>query len=157
MSNGLAEKDSSWSLNPSPDIPQCCPGTLTDMQQNNQRFSNSGACVLDTQQIQTNHRGFSNSGICALDVQLCSQWSQAVRSPFSTVQLLSRVWLFETPWSHTVHGILQAKTLEWVAFPFSRGSSAPRDRTGVSSIAGRFFTSWATRKAHDMTYCVLFN
>ena len=38
-------------------------------------------------------------------------------------------------------GILQARTLEWVAFPFSRGSSQPRDRTQVSQIAGRFLTS----------------
>ena len=38
-------------------------------------------------------------------------------------------------------GILQARKLEWVAFPFSRGSSQPTDRTQVSHIAGRFFTS----------------
>ena len=48
---------------------------------------------------------------------------------------------------YTVHGILQARILEWVAFPFSRGSSQPRDRTQVSCIAGRFFTSWSTREA----------
>ena len=40
-----------------------------------------------------------------------------------------------------VHGILQARILEWVAFPFSRESSQPRDRTQVFRIAGRFFTS----------------
>ena len=45
------------------------------------------------------------------------------------------------PIDYTVHGILQARILEWVAFPFSRGSSQPRDRTQVSHIAGRFFTS----------------
>ena len=39
-------------------------------------------------------------------------------------------------------GIIQARILEWVAFPFSRGSSQPRDRTQVSHIAGRFFTVW---------------
>ena len=50
------------------------------------------------------------------------------------------------PMDSTVHGILQAKILEWVAFPFSRGSSQPRDRTQVSYITGRFFTSWATGK-----------
>ena len=44
---------------------------------------------------------------------------------------------------YTVHGILQAIILEWVAFPFSRESSQPRDQTQVSHIAGRFFTSWA--------------
>ena len=37
-------------------------------------------------------------------------------------------------------------TLQWVAIPFSRGSSQPRNQTGVSWIAGRFFTSWATRE-----------
>ena len=45
-------------------------------------------------------------------------------------------------------GILQARILEWIAVPFSRGSSQPRDRTQVSLIAGRFFTSRATREAH---------
>ena len=39
------------------------------------------------------------------------------------------------------------RILEWVAYPFSRGSSQPRNRTGVSCIAGGFFTSWATREA----------
>ena len=48
----------------------------------------------------------------------------------------------------SVHGILQARILEWVAIPFSRGSSWTRDRTQVSSIAGRFFTVWATREAN---------
>ena len=52
------------------------------------------------------------------------------------------------PMAYIVHGILQARILEWVAFPFSRGSSQPRDRTQVSHIAGRFFTSWTTREAH---------
>ena len=47
------------------------------------------------------------------------------------------------------HGILQAGILEWVAIPFSRGSSEPRDLTQVSHIAGRFFTSWATREAQE--------
>ena len=41
---------------------------------------------------------------------------------------------------YTVHGILQARIPEWVALPFSRGSSQPRDQTPVSRIAGRFFT-----------------
>ena len=48
---------------------------------------------------------------------------------------------------YAVCGILQARILEWVAVPFSRGSSQPMDRTLVSHIAGGFFTSWATREA----------
>jgi len=45
-----------------------------------------------------------------------------------------------SPPGSSVHGILQARILEWVAIPFSRGSSQPRDRTQVSHTAGRFFT-----------------
>ena len=45
-------------------------------------------------------------------------------------------------------GILQAKILEWVARPSSRGPSQPRDQTQVSHIAGGFFTIWATREGH---------
>ena len=63
-------------------------------------------------------------------------------------KLLSHIQLFMTPW--TVHGILQARIQEWVAFPFSRGSSQPRDWTQVSRIAGGFFTDWAPREAHIM-------
>ena len=47
----------------------------------------------------------------------------------------------------SVHGIFQARVLEWVAISFSRGSSRPRNRTRVSCIAGRRFTIWATREA----------
>ena len=46
--------------------------------------------------------------------------------------------------------ILQATILEWVGFPFSRGSSWPRNRTGVSCIAGRF--CWAIREAFNLFY-----
>ena len=45
------------------------------------------------------------------------------------------------PMDYAVHGILQVRILEWVAFPFSRGSSQPRDWTQVSHTAGGFFTS----------------
>ena len=54
------------------------------------------------------------------------------------------------PMNYTVHGILQARMLEWVAFPFSRESSQPRDRTQVSHIAGGFLTSWATRETLEI-------
>ena len=47
----------------------------------------------------------------------------------------------------SVHGILQARILEWVAISFSRGSSWPRDQAQVSHIAGRRFNLWATREA----------
>ena len=47
----------------------------------------------------------------------------------------------------SVHGILQARILEWVAIAFSRVSSQPRDRTQVSCLAGSLFTIWTTREA----------
>ena len=53
------------------------------------------------------------------------------------------------PMDCTVHGILQARILEWVAFPFSRASSQPRDRTQVFHVEGRLFISWATREAQE--------
>ena len=53
------------------------------------------------------------------------------------------------PVDYAVHEILQAWILELVAFPFSRGSSQPRDWTQVLFIVGRFFTSWATRGAQE--------
>ena len=49
-----------------------------------------------------------------------------------------------------VHGILRARILEWVAFPFSRGSPQPRDQIQVSHTAGGFFTIWATREASNL-------
>ena len=61
----------------------------------------------------------------------------------------------DSSWPHgctlpgsSVPGILQARILEWVAIPFSRGSSQPQGQTRVSYIAGRFLTIWATRKSY---------
>ena len=53
-----------------------------------------------------------------------------------------------SPPGSSVHGISQARILEWGAISFSRGPSRPRDQTRVSHIAGRRFTVWATREAH---------
>ena len=52
-----------------------------------------------------------------------------------------------SPPGSSVHGILQARMLEWVVILFSRVSFQPRDGTQVSHIAGKFFTVWATREA----------
>ena len=62
-----------------------------------------------------------------------------------SAELLSRVWFFVTLWTVACQvplsmGIPQARILEWVAYPFSRESSQPRNQTGVSCIAGGFFT-----------------
>ena len=52
----------------------------------------------------------------------------------------------------SVHGIFQARILEWVAMPFSRGSSYSRDRTWVSWTVGRFFIIWATRDMVSLSF-----
>ena len=52
----------------------------------------------------------------------------------------------------SVHGILQARILEWVAIPFSRESAQPKDRMYISCIAGRLFTIQATRQALGSYY-----
>ena len=65
------------------------------------------------------------------------------------------VQLFVTPWINPsrllLPGILQARILEWIIIPFSRGSSQPRDRIQVSCTAARFFSIWVTREPHDLT------
>ena len=79
---------------------------------------------------------------CLLDCrQILYHWTEKW-----TWRCLSCLTLCD-PMDCTVCGILQARILEWVAFPFSRGSSQHRDRTQVSQIAGRFSTSWATRES----------
>ena len=68
------------------------------------------------------------------------------------------VWLHESDslsivsnslWSHWLYWNSPDQNTEWVAFPFSRQSSQPRDQTQVSRIVGGFFTSWATREAQE--------
>ena len=74
------------------------------------------------------------------------QWKKVKVKSLSHVQLFASPWTVAPPGS-SVHGILQARIVEWVAISFSRGSSRPRDRTLVSRIAGRRFNLWATREA----------
>ena len=72
-------------------------------------------------------------------------FSQLLNSAESPSPMSDSLWLSDC----IVHGILQARRMEWVAFPFSRGSSQPRDQIQVTCIAGRFFTSWAIREAQE--------
>jgi len=55
----------------------------------------------------------------------------------------------------SVHGILQVRILEWVAVPFSRGSSQPRDQTQVSCIAGGFFYCWSYQRSPEVAVNIL--
>ena len=61
------------------------------------------------------------------------------------------------PMDYTVQEILQARILEWIPFPFYKGSSQHRDQPQVSCIAGRFFTNWAMRKGKLGGFCSLLN
>ena len=72
------------------------------------------------------------------------------------VKVIQSCLILRNPMDYTVYRILQARILEWVAFPFSRGSSQPRDRAQASHIAGGFFTSWATREAQNRNMIVIF-
>ena len=77
-------------------------------------------------------------------------WIQSFRIiSLSEMEVIQSCLTLSGPLDYTVHGILQARILEWVAFTFSWGSSQPRDRTEVSHIAGRFFSSWPTREAQQ--------
>ena len=79
-------------------------------------------------------KDIQDSGVCVLVAQSCP----ALCNPMDC-----------SPPGSSVHGILQARILRWVAISFSRGSSQPRDQTQVSCIAGRYFTVWATMEAQD--------
>ena len=74
-------------------------------------------------------------------LQGCQEAQMAQKSFLTKVKVAQLYPILCDPTDCTVHGVLQARILEWVAFPFSRGSSQPRNGTQVSRIAGRFFTS----------------
>ena len=78
--------------------------------------------------------------------RLCG-WAEPQGKPTKWVKVSQSCLTLCNPKDYTIHGILQARILDWVAFPFSRASSQPRNRAQVSHIASRFFTSWATREA----------
>ena len=67
--------------------------------------------------------------------------------PYSRFYLKSHLLFYHNIWRY-FNNFAVFFILEWVAFPFSKGSSQPRDQTQVSGIASRFFTNWATREAH---------
>ena len=107
-------------------IPPCCWSFQVDSWTLLEQFSFLDSCLV---------------------VDLCQGMEVGVPS----VQSLSRVWLCNpmncsSPGS-SVHGIFQARTLEWIAMSLVRGSYRPRDWAWVSCIAGRVFIVWATREA----------
>ena len=84
-----------------------------------------------------------------LRVSCSTDWARQAAAKVKVAQLCPSLC---DPMDYTAHGILQARILEWVAFPFSRGSSQPRDQTWVFCTAGRFFTIWATNEGPDLKF-----
>ena len=88
-------------------------------------------------------------------------WDPKIYNPFVCVCQVAYVWCFASLWPQSlpgssVHGILQARILEQLAIPSSKGSCPPRDRTRVSCIVGRRFTVWATREGAGSSNSLLF-
>ena len=114
-------------------------------------------CMLVLLEFPSGHLGMKTKQISKLDVHfilcvcVCVCARACARARTHTKSLQSCPTLCDprycSPPGSSVHGILQARILKWVAIPFSRGSSWPMDWTRVSCIAGRFFTIWATKEA----------
>ena len=90
----------------------------------------------------------SNPVFSMVSKALCDQWKESESGSEVAQSCLTLCDPMDcSPPGSSVHGILQARILEWVATSFSRESSWPRDWTEVSHIAGRCFNLWATREA----------
>ena len=119
--------------------------------------------LLDSWIFQKDYIRPINHVLCYFSVTIIQEeswenaWSEIIYFIMYSFKLyMTEIWLCvkvvsDSLWhmDYIVHGILQARILEWVDFCFSRASSQPRDRTQVSRIGGGFFTSWAIREAQE--------
>ena len=109
--------------------------------------STFGPVIYELCDLGSVHKFLKNSVSSFAKFALCHYKNILYWTPESeSHSVVSNFWY---TMDYTVHGILQARILEWVTFPFYWGSSQPRDWTQVSHIAGGFFTSWATREAQE--------
>ena len=92
------------------------------------------------------HAKDNSEGEAEIHFTIFSLWKEFLKYHWSEVKVTQLCPTLCDPVDYTLHGILQARILGWVTFPFSRGSSQTRNRTQVSGLAGGFFTSWATRE-----------
>ena len=92
-----------------------------------------------TREEQTVWRGPGGQDVILFFFNLVKMWSEVAQSYPTLCYPMDC-----SPPGSSVHGVFQARILEWVAISFSRGSSQPRNRTQVSRIAGRCFHLWAT-------------
>ena len=129
-------------------LSKCCSQYVSQFRKLNGHRTGKGQFSLQSQR-----RSNANKYLNYCTVALILHIGKKERKK-NKVKSLSRVCLFATSWSEcslpdfSVHGIFQARVLEWVAISFSRRSSWLRDWTWVSRIVGRRFTIWATREVH---------
>ena len=118
------------------------PLNIVDFSEKIKTISSTSMCHTQFQTCFNSTIPYINSKKC-----VCVCVCVCVLSHFSHIQLFATLWTVtcQAPLSM---GILQTRTLEWIAMPFSRGSSQPRDRTQVSCIVGRFFTIWVSQEAY---------
>ena len=101
-----------------------------------------GSAVIVLAPLWDDHRGGNRTNSMHLEDALSKENRAGFfLYSFLKVKVTQSCLTLHDPMDYTVPGILQARILEWVAFPFSRGSSWPRNCTGVSCIAGGFFTN----------------
>ena len=121
------------------------PGRLQSM--GSQRVRHDGASKQPPQQdMETTEMSISkwNDKDDVVYYSVKKKYKHIVSESHSVVSNVCKIMDCNLPGS-SVHGILQARILEWVAISFSRGSSQSRDWTQISRISGRFFSSWAIR------------
>ena len=136
-------------LNQDPAFKAVLEGNLTISSMNKCTYSDPecsflGFCPRWTF-IRVHRKGMYNDGSCSIVYNII------ILQTINTVNVRQKVQVAQSCstlcnlMDYTVHGILQARILEWGAFPFSRRCSQSRDQTQVSRIADRFFTSWTRR------------
>ena len=130
-------------------ISKCCDQVLNILETHNDFFYK--ASILPVPNYFSVHWTRSPLTQNLSDLICSGYYNKILLSGWLIYLFISLLVLSYSLWPHdyTVHGILQARILEWVAFPFCRGSSQPSDQTQVSCIAGRFFPSWVTREAQE--------
>ena len=89
-------------------------------------------------------------------IDMYSELKSYISKHCCTLSHFSSVWLFATLWTvacqdSSVREIVQVRILQWIAIPFSRTASSPRDSAWVSCIASEFFTIWASKEADQST------
>ena len=95
----------------------------------------------------------TSDGDCSHEIKRCLLLGRKAMTNLVTLVTQACLTLWDpmdcSPLGSSVHGLLQARILEWVAISFSRESSQVKDRKWFSCTAGRLFTHWVTREAHD--------